>query len=242
VLRAKGARILTSARVLAARRRPEGLVAETAAGAIRTRVLVNCAGLHSDRVARMCGVEPDVRIVPFRGEYYDVGPTGRHLVRHLIYPVPDPGFPFLGVHFTRRVTGGIEAGPNAVIAFRREGYRRWDASARDMADWMAYPGVWRLGRRMWRVGAQEFARSLSKARFTRDLQKLVPAITEADLAPGGAGVRAQAVDRQGRLVDDFHFAQTPGAVHVLNAPSPAATASLAIGRVVAERVRGVMGG
>ncbi len=171
-----------------------------------------------------------------------MGPTGRHLVRHLIYPVPDPGFPFLGVHFTRRVTGGIEAGPNAVIAFRREGYRRWDASARDMADWMAYPGVWRLGRRMWRVGAQEFARSLSKARFTRDLQKLVPAITEADLAPGGAGVRAQAVDRQGRLVDDFRFAQTPGAVHVLNAPSPAATASLAIGRVVAERVRGVMGG
>ncbi len=241
VLQRGGARVLTGARLLAVRQETGGLVAETSSGSIHARLLVNCAGLQSDRVARLCGADPDVRIVPFRGEYYELGPSGRHLVRHLIYPVPDPRFPFLGVHFTRRVEGTIEAGPNAVLAFRREGYRRWDVSPRDMADWMAYPGFWRMGRRMWRVGAQEFARSLSKAQFTRDLQKLVPAISEADLAPGGAGVRAQAVDRDGKLVDDFRFADTARAVHVLNAPSPAATASLAIGRVVADRVRAGLG-
>lgn len=240
VLRQAGARLVMGARVTAVRQEPAGLVADTTAGAVRARVLVNCAGLQSDRVARLCGADPGVRIVPFRGEYYEVAPSARHLVRHLIYPVPDPRVPFLGVHFTRRIEGAIEAGPNAVLAFRREGYRRWDASARDIADWLAYPGFWKLGRRMWRVGAREFARSLSRARFASDLQKLVPAIAEGDLVSGGAGVRAQAVDRDGRLVDDFRFEQTPRAVHVLNAPSPAATASLAIGRVVAGRVRAVL--
>lgn len=240
VLRRGGARLLTGARVTAVRQEPGGLKVVTTAGTVASRTLVNCAGLQSDRVARLCGADPDVRIVPFRGEYYEVGPSGRHLVKHLIYPVPDPRFPFLGVHFTRRVEGTIEAGPNAVIAFRREGYRRWDVSPRDMADWVAYPGFWRMGWRMWRAGVREFARSLRKAQFTHDLQKLVPAITAADLAPGGAGVRAQAVDRAGRLVDDFRFAETPRAVHVLNAPSPAATASLAIGLVVAQRALAVL--
>jgi L-2-hydroxyglutarate oxidase len=229
-----GASIRTRTRLVSAREQDGHLVAETTEGTLRARVLVNCAGLYSDRVARACGVEPDVRIVPFRGEYYDLAPSSRHLVRHLIYPVPDPRFPFLGVHFTRRIEGDVEAGPNAVLALRREGYHFWQVSLRDVGEWAAYGGFWRMARGYWRTGVGEWTRSLSKRQFVRALQKLMPDIRAADLAPGGAGVRAQAVDRAGRLVDDFRIVETRRAVHVLNAPSPAATASIAIGQTIAE--------
>ena len=183
---ADGGRVETRARLLSAAERDGEIVAETTQGAIRARALVNCAGLYSDRVARACGAEPDVRIVPFRGEYYDLAPSSRRLVRNLVYPVPDPRFPFLGVHFTRRVEGGVEAGPNAVLALRREGYHVWQVSPRDVAEWLRYEGFWRMARGYWRTGIGEWARSLSKARFVRSLQKLVPAIQSRDLAPGGA--------------------------------------------------------
>lgn len=228
--------VVVRTRVLGAREADGGLVVETTQGPIRARVLVNCAGLYADRVALACGVEPDVRIVPFRGEYYDIARGSRHLVRHLVYPVPDPQFPFLGVHFTRRIEGDVEAGPNAVLALKREGYHVWQASPRDILEWASYGGFWRLAQRYWRMGVAEWTRSLSKAQFVRALQKLVPSVTARDLEPGGAGVRAQAVDREGRLVDDFRIIERPRAVHVLNAPSPAATASIAIGEAIAARV------
>ncbi len=209
---------------------------ETSQGTIETRHLVNCAGLESDRIARRCGVDPQVRIVPFRGEYFTLRPERRSLVRNLIYPVPDPRFPFLGVHLTRRIDGAIEAGPNAVLALRRGGYGRWRISARDTAATLFYPGFWRLARRLWRTGASELRRSGSRRLFARDLRNLVPAIVADDLAPGGNGVRAQAVDQRGNLVDDFVIVEAPGQTHVVNAPSPAATASLAIGQTIAERV------
>jgi L-2-hydroxyglutarate oxidase len=198
-------------------------------------VLVNCAGLQSDRVARMCGVEPGVRIVPFRGEYYELVASRRHLVRNLIYPVPDPRFPFLGVHFTRMTTGGIEAGPNAVLAWKREGYRHRDISLRDLADLAAWPGFWRLIASYPLTGLREMWRSLVPAAFAAALRRLVPEVRTADLKRAGAGVRAQAVGREGRLVDDFHVVEADRMVHVLNAPSPAATASLTIGQAIAER-------
>jgi L-2-hydroxyglutarate oxidase len=184
----------------------------------------------------MAGVEPGVRIVPFRGEYYVLSPARAHLVRGLIYPVPDPALPFLGVHFTRGIDGVVEAGPNAVIALRREGYSWGDVSLRDIADWAGFPGFWRMARAQWRNGASEIARSLSRPRFLRSLQTLLPRLTDADIERGGSGVRAQAVDRTGKLLDDFHIQMAPGMVHVLNAPSPAATASLAIGREIANRL------
>ena len=233
VIGQRGGRVQTRTRLRSAVERDGGLVADTTEGAIRARVLVNCAGLYSDRVARASGVEPDVRIVPFRGEYYELAPSSRRLVRHLIYPVPDPRFPFLGVHFTRRIEGGVEAGPNAVLALKREGYHRWQVSPRDIAEWLAYGGFWKMAQGYWRTGVSEWARSLSKAQFVEALRRLVPEIGADDLRPGGAGVRAQAVDANGKLVDDFRIVETPRAVHVLNAPSPAATASIAIGRAVA---------
>jgi L-2-hydroxyglutarate oxidase len=203
---------------------------------LRARILVNCTGLHCDRVARRCGVDPGVRIVPFRGEYYEVRPERRDLVRHLIYPVPDPTLPFLGVHFTRMIDGTLEAGPNAVLAWKREGYRWQDVSLYDLADTLAFPGFWRLAGRFWKIGAAEYRRSFSKGRFVASLQRLVPEVTAADVTRGGAGVRAQAIDRDGKLVDDFRIVATERMVHVLNAPSPAATASLSIGKVVAAEV------
>jgi len=203
---------------------------------IETRHLVNCAGLESDRVARRCGVRPPARIVPFRGEYFTLRPERRSLVRNLIYPVPDPSFPFLGVHLTRRIDGAIEAGPNAVLSLRRGGYGRWRFSPRDAMSTLFYPGFWRLARRFWRTGAAEMKRSGSRRLFARDLRHLVPAIDAEDLAAGGCGVRAQAVDPRGNLVDDFLIAEAPSQTHVVNAPSPAATASLAIGREIAARV------
>jgi L-2-hydroxyglutarate oxidase len=205
----------------------------TTSGDIGSRLVVGCAGLHADRFARACGLEPQVAIIPFRGEYYELVPHRRDLVRHLIYPVPDPALPFLGVHFTRRTDGTREAGPNAVLALAREGYRWSTLSLADIREMAAYPGSWRLWRRYWRAGIAETARSISKGRFVAALQRLVPAVRAADLVPAAAGVRAQAVSRDGRLLDDFHIVEGPRMVHVLNAPSPAATASLAIGRHVA---------
>jgi L-2-hydroxyglutarate oxidase len=215
----------------------EPMSVRTSHGTLAARHLVNCAGLESDRVARRCGLEPHARIVPFRGEYFTLRPERRSLVKGLVYPVPDPRFPFLGVHLTRRVDGNVEAGPNAVLSLRRGGYGRWRFSARDAASTLFYPGCWRLAARFWRIGAAEFRRSGSRRLFARDLRRLVPAIRADDLAPGGCGVRAQAVDRRGNLLDDFVIVEAPHQTHVVNAPSPAATASLAIGREIAGRVQ-----
>jgi len=218
--------------------RPDGQATrvETTAGDIVADVLVNCAGLHADRLARMAGFEPGVRIVPFRGEYYELRPERRDLVRGLIYPVPDPQFPFLGVHFTRMIDGSVHAGPNAVLAFAREGYRWGRFSAKDMWDTLAFGGTWRLGRRHWRYGLGEVRRSLSRRRFAASLARLVPDVREADLVKCAAGVRAQAIAPSGALVDDFLFAERPGQVHVLNAPSPAATSSLEIAKHICARL------
>jgi len=233
LLQQRGARILTSAGVSAIRRQGSDLVLESAQGPVQARYLVNCSGLHSDRVAELMGVTPEVRIIPFRGEYYMLRAERRPIVRGLIYPVPDPEFPFLGVHFTRTIHGDVEAGPNAVLAFAREGYSLGTVRPRDLFGTLGYSGFWHMARKYWRVGAYEMYRSANKGAFVRSLQKLVPDIRIGDLEHGGAGVRAQAVSPDGALVDDFKISVTPGAVHVVNAPSPAATASLAIGRHVA---------
>lgn len=205
-------------------------------GALTARYVVNCAGLQADLVARRLGVSPAVRIVPFRGEYHLLAPEAAARVRGLIYPVPDPDLPFLGVHLTRTVTGLVEAGPNAVWAWAREGYRRDRVVAAEVWQALGYGGFWRLGRRYWRTAAYEYRRSFSRALFAASLARMLPGVGPRDLRPGGAGVRAQAVAPDGRLVDDFLLQEGPRSLHVLNAPSPAATASLAIGRVVAGRV------
>lgn len=207
---------------------------------IRARFLVNCAGLHSDRVAKLAGAELPVQIVPFRGEYYKLTPAADHLVRALIYPVPDPRFPFLGVHFTRRIDGTVEVGPNAVLALGREHYRGTRANWREVRAILKYPGFRRLAGRYWRTGTAEVWRSMWRRNYARTARALVPDIRAGHLEPGGAGVRAQAVTPDGKLVDDFSIIETERAVHVLNAPSPAATASLAIGRSIAERVAASM--
>ncbi len=201
----------------------------------RARLVINCAGLFSDRVAALEQPAVDYRIIPFRGEYYELRPERQHLIRHLVYPVPDPNFPFLGVHFTRMIGGGIEAGPNAVFAFRREGYRRTDVHAGELWGSLAWPGFRKVAGRYWQTGLGELYRSFSKAAFTKALQKLVPELVVDDLVPGGAGVRAQACDRTGGLIDDFRILESPGFIHVGNAPSPAATASLAIGQAIAAK-------
>ena len=208
----------------------------TDAGPVRARTLINCAGLHSDRVARRAGADTDdLRIMPFRGEYYELRESARTLVRDLVYPVPDPTFPFLGVHLTRMIDGSVHAGPNAVPALHREGYRWRDVSLRDTGEVVMSPRTWRLARRYWRTGLGEVRRSLSRRAFLRALQRLCPAIDDEDLIPTRSGVRAQAITRTGILLDDFAFAETARTIHVVNAPSPAATAALAIGERVAER-------
>ena len=227
----KGGVVRTSTEVKAIRRRPETVV-ETTQGPFSTRFIVNCAGLHSDRVSRMAAERPGVMIVPFRGEYYDLVSDRTHLVRGLIYPVPDMRFPFLGVHFTRRITGGVDAGPNAVLAFKREGYRHRDFSLRDVAGTFSYPGFWRMASKYWRSGAAEFYRSFRKSAFVTALQKLVPELLSSDIVTDGSGVRAQALRRDGSLVDDFQFVCANNMLHVWNVPSPAATASLPIGREI----------
>jgi L-2-hydroxyglutarate oxidase len=231
----RGAEIRTGEQVTGIRKVGDRVVVESTAGSVEARVLVACAGLDSDRVARMAGLDVDVSIIPFRGEYWMLAPERAHLVRHLIYPVPDPAFPFLGVHFTRRIGGGIEAGPNAVLALKREGYTRTSFDARDAWEVARWPGFWRMARKHWRNGLREQARSFSRRAFARACAALVPEVTPDDLAPGGAGVRAQAVARDGSLVDDFAIAEGERMVHTLNAPSPAATASLAIGEDIAAR-------
>jgi (S)-2-hydroxyglutarate dehydrogenase len=210
----------------------------TAGGEVRTQAFINCAGLHSDRIARLAGERTDCRIVPFRGEYFIIRPERRSLVKNLVYPVPDPDFPFLGVHFTRTIDGELEAGPNAVLALSREGYRRRDVSFRDVGEALAYSGLRRFAVRYPRQTFAEIRRSLSATMFCRSLQRLVPSIELGDLVPGPSGVRAQAIRPDGSLVDDFLLVERPNAIHVLNAPSPGATASLVIGEALAARLTG----
>lgn len=233
----RGVEVRLGARVRRVERTPGGFRLHTTGSPATASALINCAGLQSDRVARLCGVDPQVRIVPFRGEYYRLRAERQELVRHLIYPVPDARYPFLGVHFTRMVGGGVEAGPNAVLALDRHGYTRFDLSARDLLSIVSYGGFWRMAARHWRTGLSEVHRSWSRRAFVRALQRLVPDLRPEDVERHGAGVRAQAVDSSGALVDDFRIIEAPGMLHVLNAPSPAATASLAIGAYIAEGAR-----
>lgn len=233
-----GGQVVVDARVTRLWHEPGAWRVATTAGDFAAEAMVTCGGLHSDRLVRSSGLRPAARIIPFRGEYYDLVPAATRLVRHLIYPVPDPGFPFLGVHFTRMIHGGVEAGPNAVLALAREGYSRGTCDFRDLAESLAFPGLWRFLARHPRMCGYEFYRSLSRREFCRSLQRLVPEITSADIVPGGAGVRAQAMAADGRLIEDFSFVRGDGILHVVNAPSPAATASLAIG----ERIVGVLYG
>ncbi len=232
----RGVEIRCRTRVAALRSNARCVHVVTNSDIIEASVVVNCAGLHSDRVARRGGFPNlDVRIIPFRGEYYTLKPQSEKLVHGLIYPVPDPAFPFLGVHFTKQIDGGVEAGPNAVLAFKREGYRKSDINIRDAWETLSWRGFQKVARRYWKVGVEEMFRSYSKKKFVRSLQKLVPLITEDDLETGGAGVRAQACHRDGSLLDDFYFIEDQRVVHVCNAPSPAATASLSIGETIAQR-------
>jgi L-2-hydroxyglutarate oxidase LhgO len=210
-----------------------GLAVSTAQHTITAAKLINCAGLYSDVVARLAGAQTEAQIIPFRGEYYFLRPERESLVHGLIYPVPDPAFPFLGVHFTRTIHGEVEAGPNAVLAFAREGYRFTSFRPREFAGTLGYGGFWSMARKYWRMGAYEMYRSLSKKKFVEALQRLVPDLKGEDITPGGAGVRAQAVRADGVLLDDFSIATGPDSIHVVNAPSPAATASLSIGRHIA---------
>jgi L-2-hydroxyglutarate oxidase LhgO len=211
-------------------------IIETSKGPVEADLVINCAGLHSDRVSRMAQAHLDLTIVPFRGEYYDIVPEKHHYVKGLIYPVPDPRFPFLGVHFTKRIGGGVEAGPNAVLALKREGYTKTSFRMRDIFEYATFPGFWIMAAKYWDVSLNEYHRSFSKPAFVKALQRLMPELSANDLVPGGSGVRAQALDRQGKLLDDFHFVYTDGVVHVCNVPSPAATASLAIGKHIVDTV------
>jgi (S)-2-hydroxyglutarate dehydrogenase len=240
LIRERGGQIVLGAAVRTISVRGEGVEIRTDRGDFFASHAVNCAGLQSDYVARMAGGRKAIRIAPFRGEYYEIAPKRETLVRGLIYPVPDPQFPFLGVHFTRRVDGGVEAGPNAVFAFKRNGYRATDVNLRDMADALLFPGFWKMAAKHWRNGAGEYFRSFSKTAFVRALKRLMPEIESSDLRPGGSGVRAQALGADGALLDDFCFGATPHMTHVYNVPSPAATASLAIARELVDRIHGAM--
>jgi L-2-hydroxyglutarate oxidase len=240
MIRAAGVEIRTSSRVAGVIMSRQEIVLQSASGDYRTTHVINCCGLHADLVAKVIArgerdpARAKFRIIPFRGEYYKMVTAKQHLVRNLIYPVPDPAFPFLGVHFTRMIGGGVEAGPNAVLASAREGYHRTDVNLGDFWKMVSFKGFWAMAGKYWRTGSGELYRSLSKQAFVKALQKLLPEITTRDLAPGGSGVRAQAVSTNGALVDDFIIQQSRNAIHVLNAPSPGATASLAIGRAIAE--------
>ena len=236
LLEEAGGAVRLRARVGAVRSDADGVQLQTAGGAVKARYAVNCAGLQADRIARRASASEadDLRIVPFRGEYYDLKPDATHLLNNLIYPVPDPAFPFLGVHFTRRLDGSVEAGPNAVLALKREGYSWRQVSLRDTYDSLTWPGFARLAKRHWRTGMGEVWRSLNKQAFTNALQRLMPELSADQLVRGGAGVRAQALRRDGSLADDFEIARNERMIHVLNAPSPGATASLVIGEEIAE--------
>jgi len=237
VIRRLGGELRTSARVTALVRRDGAWIIESAAGEVRARGLITCGGLHADRLTAMAGAQDDVRIAPFRGEYYELVSARRDLVRTMLYPVPEPGLPFLGVHFTRGVDGRVHAGPNAVLALAREGYRKTDVSLSETFELLRFGGFWKMSSRFWRVGLAEAYRSWSKRAFVRALQGLVPEVRAADLAPGGSGVRAQALGADGSLLDDFDLVQANGAIHVRNVPSPAATASIRIGQLLADQAR-----
>ena len=235
----RGVRVVTRARVNRLRQVGTRWLAQTAAGDFEADFLINCAGLHCDRVAELAGERRETRILPFRGEYYKLKPERQHLVRNLIYPVPDPRFPFLGVHFTRLIHGGIEAGPNAVLAFSREGYRKTDFNLPDLFDALSYPGFLRFLKRYPSMAWYELRRSFSRELFARSLQRLVPEVQPDDLEIGGSGVRAQAISPAGEIIQDFCLISRPNALHVLNAPSPAATASLAIGAEIVTMMEGL---
>jgi (S)-2-hydroxyglutarate dehydrogenase len=237
----QGATVHTSTEVTGIKQHAGDTVVETNRGWFATRYVINCAGLQSDRISRLSGIRPEVQIIPFRGEYYDLAPARRQLIRNLIYPVPDPRFPFLGVHFTRRIGGDVDAGPNAVLAFKREGYKKTDFALKDVSETLTYPGFWRMAGKYWRDGASEVYRSLRKSAFVKALQSLVPAIRSSDLEPNGSGVRAQAVRPDGSLVDDFQFVCSGQMLHVWNVPSPAATASIPIGREIAHMAQQAFG-
>ena len=232
----QGGQIITNARVNAMHERAGEIVLDTRAGEWGVQYVVNCAGLHSDRVTAMSGHRPDVKIVPFRGEYFELKPQAEHLCRNLIYPVPDPSFPFLGVHFTRMIEGGVECGPNAVLAFAREGYLKSDLNIKDLMETLTYPGFIRLAAKYWRTGFGEMWRSVNKGAFVRALQHLVPAISADDLVTAPAGIRAQAIAPDGGMVDDFLIQESERIVNVCNAPSPGATASLNIGRLIVDKL------
>lgn len=236
LIQTQGSEIRFQSRVEKIQQTPSGLVLETSQGEISTRFMINCAGLQSDRLARLSSVKPPAQIVPFRGEYYELIPEKRHLVKTLIYPVPNPNFPFLGVHFTRMIDGSIHAGPNAVLSLKREGYKKTDFNLKDTLETLTYPGFWRLAFKYAEDGIAEIIRSLSKSAFVQSLQQLIPEIQGSDLVPTAAGVRAQALKRDGQLVEDFLLVEQPRILHVCNAPSPAATASLEIGREIARKI------
>jgi L-2-hydroxyglutarate oxidase LhgO len=231
-----GGPVRTGARVLGIRTEERQVVVQTTAGDFTADNAVSCCGLYSDRVARLAGRKIDTQIVPFRGEYFELLPAAEHLCRNLIYPVPDPSFPFLGVHFTRMIDGGVECGPNAVLAFAREGYRKTDVNLGDLCETLAFPGFRKLAWKYWRVGAGELWRSWSKAAFVQALSRLIPEIKSEHLVPARAGVRAQSIAPDGAMVDDFVIQTVGRVVHVLNAPSPAATSSLNIGRLVVDKL------
>ncbi len=237
LIRAQGGEVVLAAKVTAIDREAGGFRVHSTAGDYECSRLVSCAGLQSDRIAALTGANRTVRIVPFRGEYYKIRPERETLVKHLIYPVPDPKFPFLGVHFTRMIHGGVEAGPNAVLATAREGYTKTDINPKDIIDALTFNGLWKFLRKYPKMCWQETRRSFSKTLFCASLQRLVPEIQPEDLMTGGAGVRAQAMSPDGSLVEDFHFVEGPGELHVVNAPSPGATASLALGEEIAASLR-----
>jgi (S)-2-hydroxyglutarate dehydrogenase len=234
LIKSSGGTIHLSHEVTALKRSDGLTVIETTHGSIQAKLIINCAGLQSDRISRMAKAKLNLTIVPFRGEYYDIAASKQHYLRGLLYPVPDPEFPFLGVHFTRRIGGGIEAGPNAVLALKREGYLKTSFDVGDVFDYASFPGFWIMAAKHWQMSMGEFHRSWSKTAFVRALQRLMPQLEAEDLVPGGSGVRAQALDVNGKLIDDFYFIYTEGMVHVCNVPSPAATASLAIGKHIVD--------
>ena len=235
VLRSRNVTFLLGQALSGIEEKDSGLELVTTTGRWQAGFLINCAGLYSDKVLEMMGMQPQVKIIPFRGEYYLLKPEKRHLVKGLIYPVPDPAFPFLGVHLTKMVSGDVEAGPNAVLAFAREGYRMFDINPKEFLETLAYPGLWEIAKKYWKVGAYEYYRSFLKSAFVASLRKLMPILDYDDVVRAGAGVRAQAVAKDGSLVDDFVIQSSEKSMHVLNAPSPAATASLAIGESIAEQ-------
>ena len=231
-----GGVVKTGVEIMKIRRSSGGHLLEAASGDIETKFLINCGGLYSDRIARRTGLDPGAKIVPFRGEYHELVPQRRHLVKALVYPVPNPEFPFLGVHFTRMIDGSVHAGPNAVLALQREGYGKTELGFRDLVETLTYRGFWKFARKHYKEGLQEMQRSVSKKAFVKSLQQLIPEISTNDLVPTAAGVRAQALMPDGKLADDFLIINGPRSMHVCNAPSPAATASLEIGKAVANQV------